>query len=60
MTREERLKELGWISITEKMPPMGKRVTVCRIVGDEQGIWSQVFNSEGEVKNAKITHWGRR
>lgn len=57
---EKRLKELGWINVSEKFPPLGVEVDVCQADDYTQAIWSQSFASEDEVRNARITHWGER
>ena len=57
---EKKLREMGWISVTDEMPPLGEEINVCQADDYTQAIWSQRFVSEDEVKNAKITHWGRR
>lgn len=58
--RERKFREAGWISVKDELPPLGEEVEVCQADEYTQAIWSQRFVSVDEVKNAKITHWGRR
>lgn len=47
-----------WTSVAEQLPPLGVYVAVCRIVGNTQGIWGQIFKSREEIQASGITHWG--
>lgn len=54
---EAQLKRLGWIRVEDKFPPLGKEINVCQADDYTQGIWSQSFKSEAEVRASGITHW---
>lgn len=55
---QKRLKELGWIDIEKKMPPLGEKVNVMRLISrDHEQLWQQSFNSVAEVFASGVTHW---
>lgn len=56
---ETRLRELGWIPVSEQMPPLGVEIEVCQADDYTQAIWTQTFKSEKEIKDSRITHWGK-
>ena len=56
---ENKLKELGWTSVEDEFPPLGEEINVCQADDYTQAIWRQAFSSEQEIKDLKITHWGR-
>lgn len=57
---KDRLKELGWHDIEEKMLPLGEKVNVMQVINrDHQHLWQQSFNSVAEVLANGVTHWAK-
>ncbi len=55
--RERKLREAGWISVKDELPPLGEEVEVCQADEYTQGIWGQIFKSRKEIQASGITHW---
>lgn len=62
MTEENKreLEELGWQDVEKRMPPLGEKVNVMRVISrDHQQLWQQSFNSVAEVFASGVTHWAK-
>lgn len=52
MTTEDkkRLKELGWVAVSDVLPPKGKWLDVCLVRGrGDQSIWTQKFRGGSDL-----------